>query len=389
MKNLENVLGGFQDFDFAGNSKKARYYTFISQLLEYIHSRIPGERYDTGKVAAPTEIREEIFMGVNYKRAVMFLLSNGCEWALKDGHGCTMCGHLAKQTRSNETVTTMEFLHQFNEEFDKIDFKEFPLLNLYNNGSFFNDKEISQAARAGILKRIGEEKNIKMVVLETRPEFVTKDNIKEVKELLPGKHVEVAIGLEIKDDLYRTVCVNKGFTLKQYEQAARIITQDLHLRTYVLLKPPFLTEKESIDFAVEVIEYAFERGSRTISLEACTVQAYTLVDYLYESDLYSPPYLWSIVEVVKRVKVPDMQKLIVGMFQFYPSPSKTPFNCNLCSDAFLEALRNYNRTLDKRFLADLSCDCKSEWLEALKKEAPTFEKRLATAAGKLSAVLKK
>ena len=375
-ENIEQLLGGIQDFDFSGNSKKARYYKFISELLEHIHAKIPTETYDTQKVAAPTEIREEIFAGINYKRAVMFLLSNGCEWALKDGHGCTMCGHLARQTRTAEAVSTAEYMHQFNEEFDKIDFKEFPLLNLYNNGSFFNDNEISHEARQGILERIGREKDIKMVVFETRPEFVTEAGIKEVKELLPGKHVEVAIGLEIKDDFYRTICINKGFTLKQYDQAARIITKDLHLRTYVLLKPPFLTEKESIDFAVEVIEYALERGSRTISLEACTVQAYTLVDYLYELGLYTPPYLWSIVEVVRRVRVPEGQKLIVGMFQFYPSPSKTPFNCDRCSDSFLEALRNYNRTLDKRHLEDLDCECKSEWQEVLKAPPPPFEDRL-------------
>ncbi len=387
MTNLEKVLGGLRDFDFSGKSKRARYYTFISRLLEHIHGKIPAERYDTHKVASPTDIREEIFNGVNYKRAVMFLLSNGCEWALKEGHGCTMCGHLAKQTRTADTVTTAEYLQQFNEEFDKIDFKNFPLLNLYNNGSFFNDKEIAPEARLEILKRIGREKDIKMVVLETRPEFVTEGNIKEVKEILPGKHVEIAIGLEIKDDLYRTVCVNKGFTLRQYDQAAEIIVRNLHLRTYVLLKPPFLTEKESIDFAVEVIEYAFDRGCLTVSLEACTVQAFTLVDYLYESGLYNPPYLWSIIEVVKRVKVPDKQKLIVGLFQFYPSPSKTPFNCERCSENFLDAIRGYNRTLDKRFFDDLSCECKEKWQETIAADVPPFEERLETAAEKLSAAI--
>lgn len=375
-KNLEELLGGLQDFDFSGRSKKARYYTFISQLMEYIHKQIPAERYDTHRVAAPTDIREEFFNGVNYKRAVMFLLSNGCEWALKDGHGCTMCGHLAKQTRRTETITTAEYLHQFNAEFERIDFKDFPILNLYNNGSFLNDNEIAHAARIEILKRIGKEKDLKMVVLETRPEFVTERNIKEIKELLPGKHVEIAIGLEIKDDLYRTVCINKGFTLKQYEEAVEIILRELYLRTYVLLKPPFLTEQESIDFAVEVIEYAFSRGSSTVSLEACTIQAFTLVDYLYKLGLYTPPWLWSIIEVVRRVRIVNSQKLIIGLFQFYPSPSETPYNCDKCSSGILEAIRSYNRTLDKGLLAGLSCECKKRWQDDLAVEALPFARRL-------------
>jgi radical SAM enzyme (TIGR01210 family) len=381
MKNLEKVVGALQRSELDGELKNAEYYKLISQLLHGIHAKIPCENYNKNKVAAPTNIREEVFAGVNYKRAVMFLLTNGCEWALKSGNGCTMCGHLAKQLRSQENIPDDDYLHQFNEEFKKIDFKTSPLLNLYNNGSFFNDNEISPGARAGMLKKIGQEKDIKMLVLETRPEFVSEAKIREVKMLIPDKHVEIAMGLEIKNDLYRTVCINKGFTLRQFDEAARIIRENLNLRTYVLLKPPFLTERESIENAVETIEYAFASGSCTVSLEGCTVQDFTLINYLYEKDSYTPPWLWSIIEVIQRVKTPG--KLIIGLFQFYPSPSKTPFNCEKCSDRVFEALGNYNRTLDKGFFDGLSCQCKKKWEETLARQNPSFEERLEIALHKL------
>jgi hypothetical protein len=311
----------------------------------------------------------------------MFLLTNGCEWALKDGNGCTMCGHLAKQLRSDEDISDEAYLHQFNEEFNKIDFREAPLLNLYNNGSFLNDIEISPGARIGILKKIGQEKNIKMLVLETRPEFVTEDKIKEVKKWVPDKHVEMAMGLEIKNDVYRTICINKGFSLQQFDEAARIIRKHIHFRTYVLLKPPFLTERESIENAVETIEHAFNLGAATVSLEACTIQDFTLVAALHENNIYSTPWLWSIIEVIKRVKTPG--KLITGLFQFYPSPSKTPFNCEKCSTRVLEALCNYNRTLDKRYFDDLSCECREEWLALLAEPPLTFDRRTEIAVERL------
>jgi radical SAM enzyme (TIGR01210 family) len=288
---------------------------------------------------------------------------------------------LAKQLRSHENIPDDDYLHQFDEEFRKIDFKTCPLLNLYNNGSFFNDNEISPDARTGMLKKIGQEKDIKMLVLETRPEFVTEDKIKEVKMLIPGKHVEIAIGLEIKNDLYRTVCINKGFSLRQFEDASRIIRKYFNLRTYVLLKPPFLTEKESIENAVETIEYAFGSGANAVSLEGCTVQDFTLVNYLYEKGSYSPPWLWSIIEVIKQVKMSG--KLIIGLFQFYPSPSKTPFNCEKCSDRVFDAICNYNRTLDKRFFDGLSCQCKKEWEEILEQECLSFKERIEIAVKKL------
>lgn len=384
MKNLEKMLGVWRQSEQEGELKKAGYYKFISELLQGIHARIPRERYNTDKVAAPTHIREEVFAGVNYKRAVMFLLSNGCEWALKDGNGCTMCGHLAKQVRSDAYISETDYLHQFDEEFRKIDFKMCPLLNLYNNGSFFNDREISPGARKGILERIGKESNIKMLVLETRPEYVTADKIKEVNMLVPDKHVEIAMGLEIKDDLYRAVCINKGFTLRQFENAARVIREYVNLRTYVLLKPPFLTEKESITAAVDTVRHAFNCGANTVSLEGCTVQDFTLVNYLYEKNAYSPPWLWSIIEVVKQVKTPG--KLIIGLFQFYPSPSRTPFNCEKCSDRVLDAICEYNRTLNKHVFDRLSCPCRRNWEEIIAQESPSFSQRVGIAINKLKSI---
>ena len=61
------------------------------------------------------------------------------------------------------------------------------------------------------------------------------------------------------------MCLNKGFSLAQFEKAAKIIIDNLYLRTYVMLKPPFLTEKESIDEAIKTIEYVFSLGASTVS----------------------------------------------------------------------------------------------------------------------------
>jgi archaeosine synthase beta-subunit len=371
---FEKCLGELKQYDSHTEFQASSYYRFISELLKAIHSEIPKERYNTQKVAAPTNIREEIFKGNNYKRAVMYLLTNGCEWALKDGHGCTMCGHLAKQLRSDEEIAADDYLHQFQDEFEKIDFKEHPLLNLYNNGSFFNDRELAPIVRTEILQKINNNRDIKMLVLETRPEFVTPENIREVKQLVPDKHVDIAIGLEMMDDHYRTVCINKGFTLKQYRRAAEIILEHLNLRTYVLLKPPFLTERESIEQAAATIEYAFEAGSSTVSLEACTVQDYTLVHFLYQRGLYRPPWLWSILETVKRVR--NAKKLIIGLFQFYPSPSLTPFNCDQCSDNVQKAMTAYNRTLDLTVFDGLNCNCRHRWETTCNQEQLPFIERL-------------
>jgi len=374
MSNMEESLGKQQNVGLEGFLKKSYYYKSISKIMSIIHSKIPLGDYDTKAVASPTNIREELFDGVNYKRAVMYLMSNGCEWALKGAHGCTMCGHLAKQTRMGEEISVDDYLHQFEGEFEKIDFKEYPLLSLFNNGSFLNDNEIPPAARCEMLKKINANPDIKMLVLETRPEFTTEEKVKEIKALVPDKYVEIGVGLEVKDDIYRTICVNKGFSLRQFDSAVSIIINHLNLRTYVLLKPPFLTEKESIEQAIETIEYAFAVGSTTVSLEGCTVQDYTLVKYLNDRGLYSTPWLWSIVEVIKRLKTPG--NLIVGLFQFYPPPHAVPHNCDQCSERVIESFHQYNRTLDVKVFDEITCECKKKWEEILREKPLPFEKRL-------------
>lgn len=371
----EAFTGNLNSAGLEGDLKKSQYYPLISEAQMLIHEQIPDEVCNTDRVAA-AEVgeREEIFEGVNYKRAVVYLMSNGCEWAIKSAHGCLMCGHLAKQTRMDKTISSDNYLKQFEEEFELIDFEKYPILNLYNNGSFINDNEIPAKARRGMLKKINDNPYIKMLVIESRPEYITEDKVKEIKELIPNKHIEIGVGLEIKDDFYRGICVNKGFSLHRFDAAAELITKYLNLRTYVLLKPLFLNERESIDNAIETIEHSFAVGASTVSLEASTIQDYTLMSYFYKHGLYTTPWLWSILEIVKRVKSPG--KLLVGLFKFFPSPSAVPNNCELCNEKVMNTIIQYNQTLDRRTFNGLTCKCKKEWEKVLDERPQPFEERL-------------
>jgi uncharacterized Fe-S cluster-containing MiaB family protein len=105
-----------------------------------------------------------------------------------------MCGHLAKQARRDKPISVEDYLRQFEKEFKQIDFKEYPILNLYNNGSFINDNEIAPEARRGMLKMINDNPEIKMLVLETRRVRYPKG--KREKRPRPGKHVELGVGLK-------------------------------------------------------------------------------------------------------------------------------------------------------------------------------------------------
>ena len=382
MIKCETSLNDIQSLNSSTSLNGAQYYRLIAKLMETVHTQIPENKSDGQKQNTLIDFREEFFNGQNRQRAVLYVLSNGCEWALKSGNGCTMCGHLAKQTRKDQPVSHEDYVREFKSAFATLDFKKYPLLNLYNNGSFFNDNEIPAEARRDILKTINENKDIQMLVLETRPEFVQTQKMAELKRLIPDKHVEIAIGLELEDDFMRYTCTNKGFSLKQFDQAAKIMAEmNLGLRTYVMLKPPFLTEKEGIEQAVRTVKHAFAVGSATVSLEACTVQPYTMVEHLYERALYKPPWVWSIIEVVNQTA--HLGKLVVGLFQFYPSPNKVAYNCDACSGKVMDAIREYNRSLDPKVLRPLTCGCKEEWEKELQKGAAPLQERIVEALGNM------
>ena len=359
-----DILGPKDCVQDSGNLSASQYYSFIANFMKRLHSGIPPSDPPDVRRPAHIEIREEYYRGNYVKRAVIFLLSNGCEWALKSAYGCTMCGHIAKQVRSQQPISADDFIVQFNTAFSSMDFKGIPILNIFNNGSFLNENELPSDARRAIVGLISEKKDIKKLLIESRPEFITDSIIRETKSLLQNTELEIAIGLETADDFRRFVSVNKGFSLSQFTQAANIILKHkVQLRCYLLLKPPFYSEKEAIDDAVDSIKTAFSLGVKTVSLEAMTVQKYTLIEYLYNNDLYRMPWLWSIIEVVKKTS--HLGRVFVGLFKFYPSPNFVPNNCSLCNDKTMDAIVEYNRTLKSEIFDQLHCQCKKDWKKHL------------------------
>ena len=70
-------------------------------------------------------------------------------------------------------------------------------------------------------------------------------------------------------------------------------------------------------------------------------------------------YICSIIEVIKRTH--KYGKVIIGLFKFYPSPQRVPFNCSKCSKTVMESIEKYNDTLNFEYLENLDCECKKEW----------------------------
>ena len=78
------------------------------------------------------------------------------------------------------------------------------------------------------------------------------------------------------------------------------------VKAYVLLKPPYLGEKEAIEDAVQSAIDAAPYVDK-ISINPVNVQKNTVVEKLWFRNEWTAPWLWSVIEVLERYRIPRDQ----------------------------------------------------------------------------------
>jgi radical SAM enzyme (TIGR01210 family) len=134
-------------------------------------------------------------------------------------------------------------------------------VKLYNSGSFFDDRAIPPDDYEKIASLL---RGFETVIVESHPKFIG-DNCLNFKNMLKPE-LHVALGLEtIHQDVL--LKLNKQMTLEDFSHSVRFLTQNgIRSRAFVLLRPPFMSEKEGIYWAKKSIVYAFNAG-----VECCTI----------------------------------------------------------------------------------------------------------------------
>jgi hypothetical protein len=274
----------------------------------------------------------------------ILLTTKGCFWARDVG--CTMCGYIAD---SNPDAQSSDIKKQLFEALALYD-KAFKIVKLFTSGSFLDQEEVPVDARDAILAALADTPR---VIVESRPEFVTSEICGDV--VRSNRHVEVAIGLETSNDDIRNNCINKGFTFRDFVRAAKVAHSDgLTVKAYLLLKPPFLTELEAMEDAIQSTHEAAPHAD-TISLNLCNVQKGTLVEALWKKKLYRPPWLWTAVGVLKRVK--PIATVIcdpVGA-----GTARGPHNCGKCDRQVISEIKEFSLSQDS---ASFTATCADQLL---------------------------
>ena len=281
---------------------------------------------------------------------VAIMRTNGCVWA-KTG-GCTMCGY---KTASLTGVTVDDLMKQVDQMMSR--YKGEPFVKIYTSGSFLDENEIPVPVRERIFKEFA---GCERLLFESRPEFITE----EVLATVP-RNVTIALGMETSDPEVMEISIRKGFTPEDSRRVGTMIkAAGLMVRTYLLLKPPFMQEGRAIESAVESVRFAAP-FSDEISINPVNVQKATYVERLWKRGEYRSPWIWSLIEVFKRCAGTVDCRLM-------SSPSgggsqRGVHNCGKCDHDALDAVERFSYSQDPKDLG-VTCECLKTWKAYLSSE---------------------
>ena len=268
-------------------------------------------------------------------------------------------------------VTQADVLTQIAHALQSSPEEEF-VLKIFTSGSFLDEREITAESRRTIAKMATEKTGLRKLIVETRPEFVTRTKLEDFTDTVP---LEIAMGLETADEFIRLTYINKGFTFADYQQAANIAQEcDATVKTYLLLKPPWVSEKRAIEDVISSAE-RISQYSSTISLNLCNIQRHTLLETLWRRGYYRPPWLWSALEALTAIAKRD---LVVMSDPVGAGYRRGPHNCGICDRAITAAIKRFNVTQDVRVLTRLDaleCACRGAWRDLLDRDAFLFGSR--------------
>jgi radical SAM enzyme (TIGR01210 family) len=313
---------------------------------------------------APTRvwIDEDRTPGGVHESLTIVLNTGGCRWARAGG--CTMCGYVAEST-DDGSVTGEALRDQLDaalaHETEHAD-GPCPLVKLYTSGSFLDEREIGPETRSAVAEAFADRERI---VIESLPDFV--DGEKLTPFLDRGLAVDVAVGLETATDRIRHDCVNKYVDFADFETAcATAVEAGAGVKAYLLMKPPFLAEGEAItDMKRSVRACDAVDGCHTVSMNPCNVQRHTMVERLYRAGGYRPPWLWSVVNVLRETADADG---IVVSDPVGAGSDRGPHNCGDCDERVERAIKDFSLRGDPAVFEQVVCDCERTWETVVERE---------------------
>jgi radical SAM enzyme (TIGR01210 family) len=353
-----------------GFKEKSSIVEKISSIREHTLKRKTSFREDHLKRPISFWTKEDRLRDKIGKEFTIILRTKGCSWALSKHGGCSMCGYYldaAKKKISSSDVIN-QFEYALNDKLEEIERDSYKYsLKLFNSGSFLDDKEISKDVRSHIYNKISDVENIEEVVIESRLEYITNDSLAEIRNNFRKKYLEIAFGLESVDDHIRNNFINKGILFRDFVGIMNKCKEnDIGVKVYLLLKPPFLNEQAAIDDCTYSIRKLIDLGVNSISINPTNIQKGTLVEYLWFQNRYRPPWYYSLFKSIRNsVSQKDLKSVRLLSDPSGAGTKRGIHNClkKECERYAKDKLKRFvlSQDLDELEKIEYECNCKKKY----------------------------
>lgn len=217
-------------------------------------------------------------------------------------------------------------------------------IKLYNSGNFFDPQAIPREDYPAIVERVRRFEN---VIVENHPRL-TNDFCVRFQDQL-STQLEVALGLEtIHPEVLPAL--NKQMTIADFDRAAEFLaSHGIAVRAFILLRPPFLSDEEGVEWAIRSMEHAFSVGVGCCSVIA-TRAGNGIMERLQAEGSFSPPMLSSLEAVLAAGIEMRRGRVFVDLWGV-----ERFSRCKRCCPARIARLQRMN--LSQAIEPEIACDC--------------------------------
>lgn len=329
--------------------------------------------------------------GKEVVRAQAGIHSHGCQWKkdVLEKTGERPCSNFCKWPEMAEElantrgfpITDEEFLAQAESLARTMEDhpEEVERAEMYIGGSHLNEHEIPFTVLAEQYKKIAEVASIREIVIEARIADLTPEKLDALDQLATETNTTCIIALGVETTNEEILAdQNKGITQRSIEIGIlEILTRpNLAAQTYLLIKPTVMSEGAAIDQSLEDIRLLsnivkqYPEAKNRFSINIAPVAAIEGTGAAL-NDAYIPPSLWTLIEIIKRLKEQDDGTLdnitlFFGLNTEGANVVKEGHSCPSCKDDLLAVIREFNATNDQTCLENTpDCECEKVWRQQM------------------------
>ncbi|MBN2141954.1 hypothetical protein JW711_01365 [Candidatus Woesearchaeota archaeon] len=241
----------------------------------------------------------------------------------------------------------------------------FQQLSAGNEGSILDRARFFQPAMNYLIDATTQMTGLKVLSLETRPEFISYDYLSQIKEKIGSTIIDVTVGFETQDDKIRNDILGKNIQRSKFEEKVQILgALGAKLTSYVMLKPaPGMSEEQGITEAIKTIEYlkdltATQAIDLVVYLNPTYVAENAPISRKMHALQYQPPSIQSALQVVFASHAMNVP-IYVGLWSENLAGKAGDFNCRADYNPLIKkALKEFNQTQDMHMLLENTSKCR-------------------------------